>query len=219
MTQNSQINYYLIIFLICLNCIACTNRSLIYKKKPLFRLYYTEEGIASWYGGHFHGRKTASGEIYDMYKYSAAHKYLPLGSYVQVTNLNNKKKLIVKVNDRGPFVKKRILDLSYAAACALDIVEAGTAPVHIEIIRLPKNKYTGSFYIQVGAFKGRENADSLCNKLKNSNLNTHVFLFDKDRMQIFYRVRVGPYNDISLAKKILYKLEEQGFVSSFIVAE
>ena len=97
---------------------------------------YVEEGIASWYGKKFHGRLTSTREVYDMYELSAAHKSLPIPCYVKVTNLSNGKSLIVRVNDRGPFKKGRIIDLSYAAAKRLDIIEKGTARVFVEAIEV-----------------------------------------------------------------------------------
>jgi len=95
------------------------------------------EGIASWYGPNFHGRRTASGEIYNMYDYTAAHKTLPLGTYVRVINLENGKSVVVRINDRGPFVKNRIIDLSYAAAKKIDMIDKGTARVKLQIISKP----------------------------------------------------------------------------------
>lgn len=96
---------------------------------------YDERGLASWYGTRFHGRRTASGEIYDMFKMTAAHRYLPLPTYVEVTNLDNGKRVIVRVNDRGPFVDDRIIDLSYAAAHRLDMVDQGVARVHVRAVQ------------------------------------------------------------------------------------
>ena len=97
---------------------------------------YVEEGIASWYGKKFHGRLTSTREVYDMYQLSAAHKSLPIPCYVKVTNLSNGKSLIVRVNDRGPFKKGRIIDLSYAAAKRLNIIEKGIARVFVEAIEV-----------------------------------------------------------------------------------
>lgn len=108
--------------------------------KPLkSHIGYSEEGLASWYGKKFHGRLTSTREKYDMYKLTAAHKTLPIPCYVKVTNLKNGKSLIVRVNDRGPFKKGRIIDLSYAAAVKLDIVTEGTEKVHVEAIDASKN--------------------------------------------------------------------------------
>jgi rare lipoprotein A len=98
---------------------------------------YVEIGIASWYGPGFHGRRTASGEIYNMYAYTAAHKTLPLGTYVRVINLENGKSVVVRINDRGPFKKGRIIDLSYAAAKKIGMIEKGTARVRLEILSKP----------------------------------------------------------------------------------
>jgi rare lipoprotein A len=109
-------------------------------------LGYREKGIASWYGSDFHGKASANGECYNMYAYTAAHKTLPLPTIVRVTNLENNKSVVVKVNDRGPFVRGRIIDLSYAAAQSLDIVRYGTAPVLVEAIGGPHN--------QVGGYQG-----------------------------------------------------------------
>lgn len=100
---------------------------------------YSEEGIASWYGKKFHGKLTSTREVYDMYELTAAHKSLPIPCYVEVTNLINRKTIIVRVNDRGPFKKGRIIDLSYAAAKKLDIIEKGTAKVHVKAINVENN--------------------------------------------------------------------------------
>lgn len=103
---------------------------------------YKATGIASWYGMKFHGHKTSNGEVYDMYRMSAAHKTLPLPSYVRVTNLNNQKSAIVRVNDRGPFHQDRLIDLSYAAAHKIGMLQHGTAPVQIELLRSPAMQHT-----------------------------------------------------------------------------
>ncbi len=101
---------------------------------------FEEEGIASWYGKKFHGRRTSSGEPYDMYKLTAAHRELPIPAYVRVTNLDNGRELVVRVNDRGPFARNRIIDLSYAAAQRLDMVDAGVAPVRIELLHAEEDE-------------------------------------------------------------------------------
>ena len=99
-----------------------------------------QTGIASYYGSKYHGRKTANGETFDMYGITAAHKELPFGTKVKVTNLNNNKNIVVRINDRGPFVKGRILDLSYGAAQKLDMIETGTAPVRIEVLEFGEGR-------------------------------------------------------------------------------
>jgi len=142
---------------------------------------YTEQGLASWYGTKFHGRKTSSGEPYDMYAMTAAHKSLPIPSYVKVSNLDNGKSIVVRVNDRGPFVDNRIIDLSYVAAQKLDMTSKGTANVEISVIR-PNNNNTNqisqksnkstlerranNLYVQLGAFSQRNFAENLVIKLQ-----------------------------------------------------
>jgi len=155
---------------------------------------FEEVGIASWYGPKFHGKKTASGEIYNMYEMTAAHKSLPLGTYVKVINLENGKSVVVKVNDRGPFVPGRIIDLSYAAAKKLGVVAKGTAKVKIVALGrkedghyAPENYEKGSFYIQLGAFEKFENAEKLRDKFIRNGVKAKI-------IQAFglFRVVVGP---------------------------
>ncbi len=141
---------------------------------------YVEEGIASWYGRDFHGKKTSNGEIYDMHGSTAAHKTLPLGIYVKVKNMANNREAIARINDRGPFVKGRIIDLSYTLAKELDVVSAGTAPVRIEALgfrdadasgtfhwRQPKSYTPDLFAIQIGSFGVRENAERLASQMRS----------------------------------------------------
>lgn len=129
---------------------------------------FSEQGIASWYGPNFDGKPTSCMERYDMYKMTAAHKTLPLPSYVEVTNLNNRKKIVVRVNDRGPFHEGRIIDLSYTAAWKLDMIKQGTAPVSIRVLE-PGEGITpsqgASRYLQLGLFSKQENAEALQQKI------------------------------------------------------
>ncbi len=129
---------------------------------------FREQGIASWYGPNFDGKPTSCMERYDMYKMTAAHKTLPLPSYVEVTNLNNLKKIVVRVNDRGPFHEGRIIDLSYTAAWKLDIIKQGTAPVSIRVVD-PGERITPSQgaaeYLQLGLFSKQGNAEALQQKI------------------------------------------------------
>jgi rare lipoprotein A len=132
-----------------------------------------QTGVASWYGGRFHGRQTANGEVYDMYMLTAAHQTLPFHSIVEVQNLENSKKIIVRINDRGPFVSGRIIDLSYKAAKLLGIVGSGTAPVSLRIVRpgdvvSGQTRYSESreYYLQAGAFRVLENARRMYEKLR-----------------------------------------------------
>ena len=193
---------------------------------------YTEKGIASWYGKKFHGRKTSNGETYDMYAMTAAHKTLPMNVHLKVTNLDNGRSTVVRVNDRGPFVRSRIIDLSYSAAKELGVVGPGTASVRIEALGYrdkaktgPTPQYkqlvsydVGPFMIQVGAFTVKENAYRLATKLKNQYGDSAVAEGWVDG-QKFYRVRVGLYASMALANDALMQIEANGYPSSFIVAQ
>jgi rare lipoprotein A len=186
---------------------------------------FSQRGLASWYGKDFHGRKTSSGEIYNMYDMTAAHKTLPLGTRVQVRNLTNGRSAVVRINDRGPFVRGRIIDLSYTAAGKLGIVGPGTAPV--EIVALVPAGTTapsevdfnrGNFTFQVGAFKNRENAFRLKNKLSEKYKNAHVVVFAAGA-DTYFRVRVGRCSTLSQAEEYERILLADGFPEVFIVAE
>lgn len=161
-------------------------------------LGYEEEGIASWYGTAFHGKRTSSGEPYDMYSMTAAHKNLPIPSYVRVTNLDNNKSTVVRVNDRGPFASGRIIDLSYAAAAKLGILNMGTGRVKVEAIdannhkqRLPETPSIAQdpVYVQVAAFSSENNAAKLADQIK-SHTDKVVKV---DPHASMYRVHVGPF--------------------------
>ncbi len=194
---------------------------------------FAEQGLASWYGKDFHGRKTSNGEIYDMHAMTAAHKTLPMNVYLQVTNLDNGRSTVVRVNDRGPFVKSRIIDLSYSAANELGVVGPGTAPVRIEALgyrdeakpagsapyyRQPLSYDVGPFMIQVGAFTVIDNANRLAEKLK-SQYGRSAVAEGWVNGQKFYRVRVGLYASMALADNALMQLEANGYPRSFIVAK
>jgi len=193
---------------------------------------FKQQGLASWYGKDFHGRKTANGEIYDMHAMTAAHKTLPLGTRIRVKNLNNRKTITVRVNDRGPFVRGRIVDLSYTGAKKLDMAHSGTAPVEIVALeplknqsRPPvkpvlsqKNYAAGDFTIQVGAFRTRANAEKMQKKLDKRYNNAHISDFD-DGKERFYRVRVGKCSTLKKAMEYESILIGKGFKGAFIVAE
>jgi rare lipoprotein A len=149
---------------------------------------FNQEGLASWYGTKFHGKRTSSGEPFDMYGLSAAHRHLPLPSYVKVTNLQNGRSTIVKVNDRGPFHSDRVIDLSYAAAVKLGFHDEGTARVRIEVqspVRQPP-----AYLLQAGAFRQLENADRLQHQLQQLTGLPGIVVKTSD--DGFYRVRLGP---------------------------
>ncbi len=194
---------------------------------------FSQNGKASWYGKKFHGRKTANGEVYNMYAISAAHKTLPLGTWVSVSNLDNNKKINVRINDRGPFVKGRIIDLSYAAAKKIGIVGPGTARVKIvalgqarsdageaktEADFVPVDYYKGNFTLQIGAFGDLNNAEKLKKELDPIYKNVHVTLFDTGD-KILYRVRAGKCTTLEQATRYEDILIQHGFHDVFTVAE
>lgn len=149
-----------------------------------------QTGIASWYGPEFHGKSTSSKEIYDMNDLTAAHNTLPLGTYVVVTNLTNSRSVTVRINDRGPFAKNRVIDVSYAAAKALDMIGPGTAPVRIEVLReLSPPASSLTFSVQVGAFVSKDNAVRLSRELEKSFAGVYVATFETAQ-QVYYRVRI-----------------------------
>ena len=192
---------------------------------------FRQRGLASWYGRDFHGKKTSSGEIYNMYAMTAAHKTLPLGTYVRVYNLENKRSTVVRVNDRGPFVRGRIVDLSYTAAKEIGIVGPGTA--RVEVVALgkrtpssgttastytPSDYSTGNFTFQVGAFLSRENAEKQKRQLAQRYKNAHITVYDRGD-QIFYRVRVGRFTSLEEAVEQEEILIRDGFDDPILVAE
>lgn len=183
---------------------------------------FVEEGLASWYGADFHGKKTANGEIYNMYAETAAHKILPLNSKVRVTNLENGRSMEVRINDRGPFVKGRIIDLSKTAAEKLGIIGPGTARVRVESLTgVPRNAqgdFIGHFYIQVGSFTVANNAKLLRSRLTALGYSSHRTTTAYVGGRKFSRVQVGAYSGLSVAMDARRQLEEH-FPSCFIIAD
>ena len=190
---------------------------------------YQERGIASWYGGKFHGRKTSNGETYDMYALSAAHKTLPMGVYVKVTHLENGRHIIVRINDRGPFVAGRIIDLSYTAARRLGIVDAGTAPVKLQALgyrqtdpgelayQPPARIEAGSYAVQIGAYESSARAHQLAERFRSAYGEAAVTAVSINGKQI-HRVRVGSYPSLEQAQGAVLRLSAAGFPGSFVVA-
>ncbi len=166
-------------------------------------------GMASWYGPDFHGKATSSGEIYDMYQLTCAHNTLPLGTTVIVTNIENGRSIELKVNDRGPFVKERIIDLSYAAARILGIYEKGTAFVKVETIG-PWIDEVQRFTLQVGSFADETNAQKLADNLRRNFDNVYVATVETST-QKYYRVRVGQFDTRDLALNTAEKLSQMGY--------
>ncbi len=187
---------------------------------------YHQRGISSWYGTKFHGHLTSSFEPYDMYKFSAAHKTLPLPSYVRVTNLDNGKSVIVRVNDRGPFHDNRLIDLSYAAAVRLDIWRQGTGVVDVQAIdpatggELPAPAvvstmgHTPQIYLQVGAYADAGNAGRMLERMRVMGIRGASVTTTEVGGRTFHRVRVGPLADVAAVDMLNRKLERQGISST-----
>lgn len=169
---------------------------------------FVEEGIASWYGPGFHGKTTASGERFNQYAITAAHKILPLDTKVRVTNLSNGRSLIVRINDRGPFVDDRVIDLSKASAQRLGVIGGGTARVRIQSLSgIPQIKedgdMLGDYYVQVGAFGVKDNAQGLIRTLTAAGY-TGRLIFGSNNL---WNVQVGPWPDTTKAKLMLSVLK------------
>ncbi len=194
---------------------------------------FVQYGKASWYGKKFHGRKTSSGEVYNMYAKTAAHKTLPLGIYVMVVNRENGRYTVVRINDRGPFVKGRIIDLSYSAAKEIGLIGPGVAKVKVVLLGEEVGKWKsatgnnpivkiadikrGAFTVQIGAFKNKENAFRIADRLKVIYPYVEVAPYRKKGKHTFYRVRVSRTKTLSEASKVEKQLKKMGFEGAFIV--
>jgi rare lipoprotein A len=193
---------------------------------------YVERGVASWYGPGFHKIRTSTGELYDMYGMTAAHKTLPLPAYVRVTNLQNGRSVVVRVNDRGPFVGNRIIDMSYTAAAKLDMLRNGTAMVEVrsidQSIAVPVEPAPAAaesptvdtavstvpvpqtLFIQAGAFSDPANAERLAEKLRGRSYGTVFVRDDQIAGRRMYRVRIGPVPDVAEFDRVVAALERAG---------
>ncbi len=207
---------------------------------------YQERGVASWYGKKFHGNLTSNREVYDMYTMTAAHKTLPLPTYVHVRNLRNDKSVIVRVNDRGPFVSNRIIDLSYAAALKLDMVRDGTSLVEVTAynfdepagdrttsvkktpnrslvstpsVREPTVIPTTQIYVQVGAFGDRQNAARRLAVLSEAGVDNVFIHEDKSTSPSLYRVRVGPVANVAEYDLLVGELAGLGITDPYLITE
>jgi rare lipoprotein A len=181
---------------------------------------FIQVGDASWYGGKFHGRKTANGETYDMHKMSAAHKILPFETIVKVENLTNNKSTVVRINDRGPFVKGRIIDLSYAAAKDIGLVGPGVARVRITALKNDEKTPVigdGLFTVQVHSFTERNNAETLVKKLRVIFDYVQISEYSNEKKEKFFRVHVTKSNSLIKAREMEKELEDMGFTDAFIV--
>lgn len=171
---------------------------------------YKARGRASWYGKKFHGLKTASGEIYDMYAMTAAHPVLPIPSYVRVTHLNNGKSVVVRVNDRGPFLNNRIIDLSYTAAYKLGLLQAGSGPVEVEKINVLGAEISASrsgTYLQLGAFRSQTSIDTLLANIKEAFPAYSALLRTLEKDGIM-RVQLGPFPTREVAREAAGLMEQ-----------
>lgn len=202
------------LFLGCENAIVPRPR--IPEKRPVSSTY-TQIGIASWYGKEFHREQTASGERYNMYAMTAAHRILPMNTWVRVINLENGNDAVVRINDRGPFIKNRIIDLSYAAAKKLGIVGPGTVPVKVIALGQKLRKSMGEFYLQIGSFSVRSNARDLYGKMKEKGYTKTRIQKVQIREQIFWRVQVGGFINLNRAKRARENLRVL-YPNAFIVA-
>lgn len=191
---------------------------------------FSQEGIASWYGKDFHGKKTSNGETYDMHAMTAAHKTLPLGVFVKVKNRDNGREAVVRVNDRGPFVKNRVIDLSYAAAKKLGYDGIGTAAVRIEALgyraegeagaekyREPEDYDKGNYAVQVGSFRDTRNAERLAAEMNTlfGHAETRQAMVNNE---LFTRVLVGQYTSLHEAEEAEKKFADHGYPGSFTVS-
>lgn len=180
---------------------------------------FREEGVASWYGPGFHGKLTANGERYDMHSMTAAHKLLPFGTKLKVTNKSNGRSIVVRINDRGPFVADRVIDLTHAGAREIDMLAKGTAPVLLETIGavqgLEGGNLKGRFYVQVGAFANQSNADRLVARLKTQARGGRTYFADQVGL---WRVQAGPYASLNEAETAATGMQRE-YPGNFIVAE
>lgn len=195
---------------------------------------YVKRGIASWYGSKFQGRRTSSGELYDMNAMTAAHPTLPIPTYVEVTNLHNGRKVVVKINDRGPFVRNRLIDLSYVAALKLGITADGTGVVEVRAIdpaayapRASQAQNTsgtdhasGDLYLQIGAFADRDNAERMSQRVVSLSPGAAIQVSEGGNIKTtgrIYRVRIGPLPSVEEVDRLMHKLTDIGVVDSQVV--
>ncbi|BDA61853.1 septal ring lipoprotein RlpA [Shewanella xiamenensis] len=186
---------------------------------------FSEMGRASWYGEKFHGYETSNGEPYDMFGMSGAHKTLPLPSYARVTNLDNNKQVIIRINDRGPFHSDRILDLSYAAAYKLGMLGTGTARIKLDVIYIGNKTATqsaianiqssGNHYIQLVASKDKQRLHKIAKDLeKKYQVKTRV-----QPANNMFRLQLGPIGQTELADRLLIKVKQDGYPEGYMVLE
>ncbi|NWF56465.1 MAG: septal ring lytic transglycosylase RlpA family protein [Syntrophaceae bacterium] len=200
---------------------ACAPKKITYPPyEPGKEIRYRETGIASWYGEDFHGRKTANGETYDMHAMTAAHRTLPFNTRVRVTNLDNGRKTELRINDRGPFVPGRIIDLSRSGAKELEMLGPGTAKVLVEAVGFAPGaalSLEGTYSIQLGAFLERDNAYRFREDLAKRHPHVRVVLWETHTKR-FYRVRLGAFRTEEQARRYQENLRKES-LSGFVVRE
>jgi len=211
----------LLLFFLLLSFLACAPKKVHYPPyEPGKEIRYRETGIASWYGEDFHGRKTANGEVYNMHAMTAAHRTLPFNIRVRVTNLDNGQKTEVRVNDRGPFIPGRIIDLSRSGAKELGMLSPGTARVLVEATGFypgAAQAMEGTYAIQVGAFLEKENAYRFREELARRHPKVQVVLYETHTKR-FYRVRLGAFRTEDQARRYYENLRKENLIG-FIVRE
>lgn len=232
--SRKSVLYIIFVVIFLTSCSAHRGGSLVerirsgyypYKVQKHVEPGYAQYGIASWYGRNFHGKRTANGEIYNMYAKTAAHKTLPFGTYVEVINLNNHRRTVVRINDRGPFVGDRIIDLSYAAAKDLEMIGSGTARVKLVVLSNRQLGYSKTdidsadgmnnsdledysndmlYAVQIGSFASLSNAINFKNRAIKHVSNVYI---KKVVLQgrVLYRVMVGKFNSKQTAIEFAYK--------------
>ena len=178
---------------------------------------YVATGLASWYGIDFQGKKTSSGEIYDRFKYTAAHPTLPIPCLVEVENLENNKKVVVRINDRGPFHGDRLLDLSYAAAKKLDFVTKGTSKVHIKALDYANNKNSPIHFLQAGVFRDKALAEKLASQLRKTPVGKVSITQGEDATQ--FLVKLGPLNNPEEAERVFQYLNTKGITNPQFITD
>ena len=189
---------------------------------------FSQTGIASWYGRDFHGRTTSNGETYNMHAMTAAHKTLPMNTVLLITNLENNKEIVVRVNDRGPFVKGRIVDLSYTGAKKLSLLSKGTAKVRItalgdagkntdQLKKMARDFYNGEFYVQIGSFKTLQYAVRLQSRFIEAGHNTFIQKYQSNGA-VYHRVQVYVGKTLMGAQQAQRILENRGYKNAFVIA-
>ena len=186
---------------------------------PGYPIGYVERGMASWYGPGFHGNKTANGEVYDMHKLTAAHRTLPLGSVAVVRSMSNGREITVRINDRGPFARGRVLDLSLAGAKALDMVGNGTDRIELRVVDFQgRRSDMGALRVQIGSFSERENALNLLERAKRAYPGGRIQAIDLPEGRR-YRVQVGEFRTESQAEDAASRLGSQLETDPFVVRD